>query len=615
MKAVIYARYSSDSQTENSIEGQIRECKAFAERNGITILNSYIDRAFSAKTDNRPEFQKMMKDSAKHLFDVVLVWKLDRFARNRYDSAHNKAILRKNGVKVVSATEPISEDSTGILLESLLEGYAEFFSAELSEKVIRGLTENAHKCKYNGAGVPVGYYIDDEQHYQVNETTAPLVLDAFKMYADERKSVRKIVQILNEKGLVTSYKKPMSINSVTWMLKNRKYIGEYKYRDIIHPNGIPAIVPQELFDRVQERMAKNKKAPARTKAIEDNYLLTTKLFCGKCGAYMIGESGTSHTGKFHQYYKCATAKKRKGCDKKSIRKALIENLVVDETLAMLRDDKIIDYIIDLVMEVQGAENTSLPLFQQQLSETEKGIANMLNAIQAGIFNQSTKQRLDELEQAKAELEVKILQEEIQKPQMTEEYLRFFLHKFRDIDAANQEQRQRLIDVFVNAIFLHDDKIVFTFNYKEGSKTVLLKDIHGSDLMRAGAPNFTKNPLPSIRWKADFWFLYQRRPVRNCVSFPGTIISNSSLARRMLCLRASLSTVLLKPSSARKKSLVITPSPATSVRKPFDTKARPAVPMVCPGRGTRLTPGKSPSSQGKIFAGRDAALSAISSCEA
>ena len=141
MTGMIYTRYSSDNQREESIEGQIRECTEFAKRNGITILGVYTDRALSAKTDNRPEFQRMIKDSAKRLFDVVIVWKLDRFARNRYDSAHYKAILRKNGVKVVSATEPISEDSTGILLESLLEGYAEFYSAELAEKVKRGHTE------------------------------------------------------------------------------------------------------------------------------------------------------------------------------------------------------------------------------------------------------------------------------------------------------------------------------------------------------------------------------------------------------------------------------------------------------------------------------------------
>jgi len=373
-------------------------------------------------------------------------------------------------------------------LESLLEGY----SAELSEKVIRGLTENALKCKYNGAGIPVGYYIDDEQYFQVNETTAPLVVEAFTMYADERKSVRQIVNILNEKGLLTSSKKPMSINSVTYMLKNRKYIGEYRYRDIVHPSGIPAIVPQKLFDRVQERMAKNKKAPARTKAVEDNYLLTTKLFCGLDGAYMVGESGTSGTkGRFYQYYKCVSAKKRKGCKKKSVRKDWIENLVVNETLAMLNDDAVVDYIVELVMEIQGRESTSLPMLREQLAETEKGIANMRNAIQAGIFNQSTKQRLDELEQTKSDIEVKILQEQIERPLLTEEFLLFTLHKFRDIDVTNQEQRQRLIDVFVNAIYLYDDKIVFTLNYKEGAKTVSLKEINGSDLMRSGALTYPR----------------------------------------------------------------------------------------------------------------------------
>ncbi|HBN84704.1 MAG TPA: recombinase family protein, partial [Clostridiales bacterium] len=218
MKGVIYARYSSDNQREESIEGQLRECKEFAEKNGITILNSYIDRALSAKTDNRPEFQHMIKDSAKHLFDVIIVWKLDRFARNRYDSAHYKAILRKNGVKVVSATEPISEDSTGILLESLLEGYAEFYSAELSEKVTRGLTENALKCKYNGSGLSVGFTVDSEQYYQLDPFTAPAVLDTFKRY-DKGATIVELVRWLREKGIKTYRGKDMSIDSVKRLLK------------------------------------------------------------------------------------------------------------------------------------------------------------------------------------------------------------------------------------------------------------------------------------------------------------------------------------------------------------------------------------------------------------
>lgn len=174
MKAVIYARYSSDNQREESIEGQIRECTAFAEKNGITILRHYIDRAFSAKTDNRPEFQNMIKDSGKRLFDMVIVWKLDRFARNRYDSARYKATLKKNGVKVVSATEVISDGAEGIILESVLEGYAEYYSADLSEKVVQGMTENALKTKYNGGTLPIGYQIDSDQCFQLDPLTRPL---------------------------------------------------------------------------------------------------------------------------------------------------------------------------------------------------------------------------------------------------------------------------------------------------------------------------------------------------------------------------------------------------------------------------------------------------------
>ena len=142
MNGVIYARYSSDNQREESIEGQLRECKEYAERNGITILGTYIDRALSAKTDNRPEFQHMIKDSAKGLFDIALVWKLDRFARNRYDSARYKNILKKNGVKVISARENISEGSEGIILDAMLEGYAEYYSALFQKNYLKEYRSN-----------------------------------------------------------------------------------------------------------------------------------------------------------------------------------------------------------------------------------------------------------------------------------------------------------------------------------------------------------------------------------------------------------------------------------------------------------------------------------------
>ena len=226
MKAVIYARYSSDNQREESIEGQIRECTAFAEKNGITILRHYIDRAFSAKTDNRPEFQNMIKDSGKKLFDIVIVWKLDRFARNRYDSARYKSLLKKNGVKVVSATEVISEGAEGIILESVLEGYAEYYSADLAEKVVRGMTDNALKCKFNGGTIPIGYVIDNEQHFQIDSITAPYILEVFKQY-DSGATMTELRDWLNAEGVKNTRGNPITYNSIQHILNNRRYIGEF----------------------------------------------------------------------------------------------------------------------------------------------------------------------------------------------------------------------------------------------------------------------------------------------------------------------------------------------------------------------------------------------------
>lgn len=485
LTAVIYARYSSDNQREESIEGQLRECKEYAERNGITILATYIDRALSAKTDHRPDFQRMIKDSAKGLFDVVLVWKLDRFARNRYDSAHYKAILKKNGVKVVSAKEVIAGDSTGILLESMLEGYAEFYSAELSEKVIRGLTDNALKCKYNGGTVPMGYKIDAEQRFQIDPVTSPIVLEMFTRYSDGA-TMKQLVNSLNARGIRSARGKKITLNIMERLLKNRRYIGEYSYRDVVVPDGIPAIVPLELFEKVQERLKKNKKAPARFKA-EDKYLLTTKLYCGKCGAYMTGESGTSHTRRVHRYYKCFGRRGRK-CDKKNVQKDWIENLVIDQTMKILFDDALMESVADMMMVLQGRENTVLPALKKQLAETEKALENMVDAIQKGAFARSMTKRLEELEETRSQLEVSILQEEMQRPVFTKEQILAFLHHFRNTNIDDQSQRQTLIDYFVNSIYLYDDRIMITFNYKEGEYSLSFFDaVQGSDLDGLGAP--------------------------------------------------------------------------------------------------------------------------------
>ncbi len=489
MNGVIYARYSSDNQREESIEGQLRECKVFAEKNDIQIVGTYIDRALSAKTDNRPEFQRMIKEGSGSLFDVIIVWKLDRFARNRYDSAHYKAMLRKNGVKVISATEAISDGAEGILLESMLEGMAEYYSVELAEKTLRGMTENALACKSNGGILPIGYIADGELHYQIDPIMAPIVVEAFTMYA-EGSTMKDIACEFNARGIRTKRGTEISINTITSMLHNRKYIGEYRFKDVVIPNGVPSIVSDELFDRVQERMAANKKAPAKHKA-EDEYLLTTKLFCGKCKSMMAGESGTSHNETTYRYYKCPGVKYHRGCDKKTVKKLWIENFVIEQIWKIIFDDELIERLADTVLEIQGKDNTVIPLLQRQLAEAEKGIENMLNAIQQGIITPSTKQRMDELESRKNELLTKIGKEEIARPMLTKDQIIFWFHRFRKLDTNKLEHRRRLIDSFVNSIFLYDDKMIITFNYKNGTKTITFSDLEkselGSDINDLGEP--------------------------------------------------------------------------------------------------------------------------------
>ena len=500
MTAVIYARYSSDSQREASIEGQLRDCKDYAEKNGITVVGTYIDRAYSAKTDDRPDFQRMIKDSAKKIFDVVLVWKLDRFARNRFDAVNYKYQLEKNGVHLVSAMEPISQGPEGIMVESMLIGMAEYYSAELALKVARGERENALQCKYNGGIVPLGFTIGKEDRlYHIDPETAPIVQEIFTRYANGEPA-EKIAASLNERGLRTRTGKPFVKNSFFQIFRNRRYIGEYRYKDIVTPGGIPAIVDEDLFNRVQQRFEQNKIAHGRPAKEDVSYLLTTKLFCGKCGTLMGGESGTSHMGNTYYYYKCGNAKRhgKAHCDLKAIRKEPLERFVVETAIKVIFSDEIIEQLIDLIMEAQQQENTRLPILKDQLRDTEKRLANLLEAIEQGILTPTTKQRLDELETRKEALNTSILEEELKKPVLTREWMRFWFEKFRKGDMRDMEHQRQIIDTFVNSVYVFDDRVVLNFNFTDDAKTVTREEVLGSSAVDNAPPH------PQTIWSGDFF---------------------------------------------------------------------------------------------------------------
>jgi len=381
MNAVIYARFSSHSQREQSIEGQLETCYKFAADNGYTIIGEYIDRAQSGTNDNRVEFQKMIADSDKHLFNAVLVYQLDRFARNRYDSAINKAKLKKNGVRVVSARENIADDASGILVEGILESMAEYYSAELSQKIHRGMAINAQKCLSNGSNPGLGFKVAPDHTFYVDEDEASIVREIFERYGKEE-TVASIISDLNARQIKTSIGRDFNKNSLHRLLRNKRYIGIYLYKGEETPGGMPRIVDDAVFDRVQRMLDKNKAAPGRSRG-KESYLLTTKLFCGHCHEMMVGYGGTSKSGKKYYYYGCKGAKKHL-CKKKVIEKKRIEDMVIAVCRQMLTDSNI-KRIADAIDDVFRSEldNSAVKRIKAAIQEVDIAIENLWKVLEKG----------------------------------------------------------------------------------------------------------------------------------------------------------------------------------------------------------------------------------------
>ncbi len=252
MNAVIYARYSSSSQTEQSIEGQLRDCYTFAEREGYTVVGEYIDRAISGRTDDRPDFQRMITDAKKKQFQYVVVYKLDRFTRNRCDSAVYKHKLKQHGVRVISATENISDNPEGVILEAVLEASAEYYSLELSQKIKRGYRESALKGQYIGGSVPIGYKVENKR-LVIDDEKAPIIKWAFEQYA-KGVSKKEIIEEINAKGIRSKDGKPFPSTAFQKALRSRKYLGIMSWKDIEIENACPALIERDIFDKVQERL-------------------------------------------------------------------------------------------------------------------------------------------------------------------------------------------------------------------------------------------------------------------------------------------------------------------------------------------------------------------------
>ena len=460
-KAVIYARYSSERQTEQSIEGQLTVCKKFAKDNDFVILHEYIDRATTGTNDNRLDFQKMIRDSARQEWQYIIVYKGDRFSRNRIESAIHKKTLRDNGVKLVSATENIPDSPEGIILESLLEGMAEYYSAELSQKVKRGLNESKKKKQFTGGFLMYGWDLVDRKPV-INDSEAAVVLGVHIDYADG-KTARYIEDRLLREGIRDKRGKVFTTADIYRMLKQQKYAGDDIY---------PAIVPKDIKEKVNAIREKNKRAPSRRKSY-GNFILSGKLVCGDCGGLMTGESGTSATGATYYYYKCFEKKKHtRPCTMPPLKKDEIENKVFEVCCEVLNSG-FIPHIVDAAYKIHQEEleaNIAVINLQALLSEKEKALNNIMKAIEQGIFTSTTKQRLVELEEEIESIKYQIVCEKAKAEEsLTKEDYYAFLSDFMGQQIQNEAFKQEVIDLLVRQVVVFKDKICITFNYSPDDK--------------------------------------------------------------------------------------------------------------------------------------------------
>lgn len=465
MNAVIYARYSSAGQTEQSIEGQLRDNYEYAKREGLTVVGEYIDRARTGRSDNRDSFQQMIRDAQKKQFQVVIVWKMDRFARNRYDSAIYKSKLKKCGVRIVSCKENITDTPEGIILEGMLEAMAEYYSVNLSVNVKRGQRETSLKGRYCGGHIPYGYK-SENGHLVPDERTAPIIRYVFEQYADGVPK-RQIIQTLKDRGVRSPDGHELKLSSFQNALKSSVYCGELMWNGSLVEGCAEPIITRETYGAVQKRIEKNRRSAASVLAKEP-YLLQGKIFCGHCGCPMVGDSGRSSTGKTYQYYACANKKKKHSCSKRNEKKHMVESYVMDQTVSFLLSADNITRIANAVAKQYNTEfsDDKLSEIQASISRIEGDINTLVDTLLD--VPKSARQRIydkmDSLEAQRSELETELTKMRIAASvTISPSEIESFIRQFVTDDILSDEHKQSIIETFINRVYIYDDRIIIYYN--------------------------------------------------------------------------------------------------------------------------------------------------------
>lgn len=468
---VFYGRYSSHNQKDISIEQQLEKCQELARDFGIHIIDIYHDRAVTGKTDKRKDFQRMMRDAASGRFKYVIAWKSNRIGRNMLEALVNEARLQDLGVRILYVEEDFDDTAAGRFAARSMMNVNQFYSENMAEDIKRGLYDNARNCMVANGHLPYGYKADETLHYTVDEPRAAVIREIFARVAAGEPFV-DIFESLNARGIMTSYGQPWKRTSLNKILTNERYRGVYLYGDVRIEGGIPRIISDELFYKVQE-VIKTKKNPRGRHRVSGDYLLTGKLFCGKCGSPMTGYSGTGKSGNLHYYYVCQKRRLEKACDKKNVRRDDIELQVAQAIKDYALQDNVIEWIADQTVaynERKEAESR-IGMLEDQLATTKRGIKNIIAAIEQGIITSSTKERLQELEAEQSRIEGQIAAARADIIVVSRDDIISGLSMFRDGDVHDKKFQAQLFDTFLVAVYVYDDELKIVFSFSGDKNTV------------------------------------------------------------------------------------------------------------------------------------------------
>lgn len=479
---------------DESIDAQIRAIEEYADKNDIKIVNKFIDRAKSATSDKRPAFQEMIKycEADNTGISMVIVHKLDRFSRDKYDSAMYKQKLKVKGIRVVSVLENLDNSPESLILESVIEGMAQYYSANLAREVAKGQKENALKALHNGGDAPLGYDVAFDKTYLVNEEEAQAVKIIFDMYVNGY-SYSNIIDKLNDLGYKTKRGNKFGKNSLHGILSNEKYTGVYVFNktqrkgvngkrnghkqksddEIIKvEGGMPQIIDREVFLQAQEMMQKRKKAPGSHKATT-LYLLTGLIRCGECGHAMQGNRRKDKYGNDYISYRCGCRKQKRDCKNKEIKRDYLEEFVLTELEKHVLNDEAIPVLSKALNERLKTKSNDnhemLTNLRNKLEKVNKEIENILNAIMSGIVNNVLKNKLDELEKVKLNLELKINElsvesDDVVSVDITEDQIRSMFGKFKDfVLTRNLPECKKFIGDYIKEVIVYKDHIEVVFN--------------------------------------------------------------------------------------------------------------------------------------------------------